>query len=499
MSPRRPSLLVAVLLAGCAGAEAADGTPDDLFAGEAVLQLHITLDDDAVAALAAEPKEYVRGEVHAFGRTWEDVGIRFKGNRSLQGWDEKPAFKLHFGKYDDDGRFFGLEKLALNSMVEDPTMLRETLAYELHRAAGVPAPRTAYAQVFVNRRLHGLYLVVEPADQHVEGNLYEGNYGCDLYPDDVPGFDQDGGDDESRADLAALAITATAPPELLFGEDGPLDLPRVLAYLAVSAYVGDFDGYRHGHNYRLHHDPARGWALLPWGLDRTFRKRLGVHDSGGVLARRCFADEACRAAYARELERVVALAAALPARLDETAARIDAAVRSDPRRPFGIREVAERRDELRAYLARRPGEVLAELAAPPAPPPDPACPELEAGGATFALCDLPVTWAEARDACAARGMTLARLDDDAQSRAVGAAAKAARPRKSKWWIGLTDRPAEDDFRWLDGAPAAFTAWARGEPDNDSCNQDCAALSDRGTGRWHDTHCASRLPFVCRKD
>jgi len=109
-----------------------------------------------------------------------------------------------------------------------------------------------------------------------------------------------------------------------------------------------------------------------------------------------------------------------------------------------------------------------------------------------------MTWAEADAFCAAQGHALARLDSVEQSRAVAAAAKAARKKKSKWWIGLSDRGEEDAFRWSDGAPADFTRWSKGEPDNDSCNQDCAALGDRGTGTWNDTHCASRLPFVCRK-
>lgn len=544
MSRRFLELALVVALAAC-GRPADHGTPDQLFAGEAVVQLYLTLDDDAIAALAADPKEYVRGELRAGGRTWKDVGVRIKGNRSIQSWDGKPAFKLHFGKFDEDGRFFGLEKLALNNMVEDPTMLRETLAYELHRRAGVPAPRTAYAQVHVNRKPYGLYLMVEPADEMVEGLLYEGNYGCDLYTDDVAGFEQDGGKDETRDELLALAETAAGPADRLFAGDGPLDRARVLAYLAVSAYVGDFDGYRHGHNYRIHRDPETGrWSLLPWGLDRTFRKHLGIYDSGGLLAKRCFADAACRLDYVRTMHRVARLAEDLPAVLDRTEALIDDAVRADPRRPYGIKDVEKKREQLRAYLAKRPEKIAGEIGClegereldrdgdgygcldvddadpaehPGAPEvcdgddddgngladdgPACACPEVVVDGVTFALCDLPMTWAEARDFCAAKGMTLARLDSEEQSRAVAAAAKAARKRKSKWWIGVTDRAVEDEFRWTDGTLAAsgFTRWSRGEPDNDSCNQDCGALGDRGNGKWNDTHCASRLPFVCRKD
>ena len=47
----------------------------------------------------------------------------------------KAAFKVKFDEYVDDQTFFGLEKLTLNNMVQDRSMIHETLAYELFRAA----------------------------------------------------------------------------------------------------------------------------------------------------------------------------------------------------------------------------------------------------------------------------------------------------------------------------------------------------------------------------
>ena len=317
-------------------------------------------------------------------------------------------------------------------------------------------------------------------------------------------------------------------------------MPRVLAYLAVSAFLGDFDGYRHGHNYRLYRDPSRDkWMLLPWGLDRAFKKKLGVYDSGGLLARRCFADGPCRREYVRVLHEVVRTYEALdlPGELERTAAFIDGALRNDPRRPYGVKDIEQRRKQLRRFLDRRPAAVRKQIEclddtgehdrdgdgfgcldaddADPAVRPGAieacdgkdndgnglvddgaacACPTVVAGGVTFHLCELPMTWTEAAAFCAVQGHALARFDDAEQSRIV---AEAAREQaKGKWWIGLSDRDGEGEFRWDDGAPLDFTRWAKGEPDNGECNQDCAVLGQRGTGDWHDTHCASRLPFVC---
>lgn len=526
------------------GARVADSA-DDLFSTAVLPQLHLALPPDAEAALAAKPKKFVKATLWYGGLAWPDVGVRLKGHRGLRSLGEKPSFKISFDKFVPGRRFLGLRTLTLNSMVEDPTMLREALAYRLFRAAGVPAPRTGYAELWVNGRLYGLYLDVESVDEELlgAGELYEGEYGCDLYPDDVEGFDQDGGEDEDRAELAALAAAAAGDPARLFGGDEPLlDRERVLAFLAVSAVVGDFDGYRHSHNYRIYRAPATGrWVLIPWGLDRTFKKRLDVYDSNGVAARVCFADPACRRDYVATVQREVARLEALdlPRAARELAAFIDAAAARDPRKPYDAAKTSRARAELLAYVAARPGELRAATScwggsgevdrdgdgagcmdcddADPAVHPGAAelcdgrdndcsgvaddaaeCPcALEiVDSAAFELCNLPMSWDEAAAFCGARGATLARLDAPKQSKRLYRAAREL--DEGRWWIGLSDRAEEGVFRWHDGAPLDATYFKKGQPDNDGCNEDCVALREDAKGRWHDTHCAQRRPFICRR-
>jgi hypothetical protein len=70
-----------------------------------------------------------------------------KGHGTFRPLGKKSAFKLKFAKKD---RFFWLKKLTLNNMVQDASMIHETLGYEVLRAVGVPAPRTGFAYVRVN-------------------------------------------------------------------------------------------------------------------------------------------------------------------------------------------------------------------------------------------------------------------------------------------------------------------------------------------------------------
>jgi hypothetical protein len=505
---------IAVVALGCAEPPAPTGlatSADDLFGEHLVPRFELILDDDARASLAARPKDWVRAEFRYAGTTLGDVGVRWKGNRSRQGLDGKPSWKIRFDKFVPKQRFLGQRELVLNNLVEDPTAAREALAYRLYRSAGVPAPRTGWAQLVVDGANLGLYLNLEAIDRGPlkrvfgddDGTLYEGEFGCDLYPEDAPRFEQDGGDDVGHADLIALAEVARRPDALL-APDGPLDLPRVLGYLAVAAVIGDFDGYRHGHNYRLYRDRDSGrWSLLPWGQDRTFKSRLRLTDSGGLVAKLCFADAPCRATFALA---VVAAAARLDAlirdgTLDRWFILIDAAGRVDPRRPADADEVADARAALRRFVAERPAEIRAELAClgptPPAScaPPTAPCVPTTVGATTFALCPTPRTWDDAAAACRQDGLQLARLDDADQVAAIAEAARAI--SSERWWIGLSDRTAEGTWAWADGAPVGFTRWRKGQPDDAACGEDCAALRPKGRGTWSDGHCAQRRPYVCR--
>jgi hypothetical protein len=516
------------LVAACAPSPAPPGDEHPLFSSTQVARLDLELTDEARRRSDQDGKAWVPARLRVAGEL-VDVQVRRKGHRSLRSWRGKPALKIRLSR-----PVHGLAELVLNNLVEDPTLVREALAYRLHREAGVAAPRTGFVDLRVNGRPYGLYLHVEAPDEQLlarhyddaSGGLFEGEYGCDLYPDDVEGFEKDAGE-EGRGPLRALVEVAHRDPDLLVGEAGPLDRPRVLAYLAVSAVIGDFDGYRHAHNYRLYHDPSTDrWSLLPWGLDRTFRKRLALTDSGGLLARRCFADAGCRLAYLRQAEQV--------------AARLEALVQAgEVERLFALAdrvakpgaERRRRRAQLLAFLRNRPAEVRAQLGClgpegevdadgdgwgcldcddrDPTVHPGArelcdgvdddcsdavtcGCEELEVAGTRFQLCELPMGHADAEAFCRGLGRRLARVVDKRTARGLGRA--LGERGKQRWWIGLSDRQVEGEFVWADGEAVDEERWGRGQPDDAACGEDCVAL--RSDGKWSDAHCELRRPFVC---
>src|SRR5262249_43460618 len=82
----------------------------------------------------------------------------------------KRPLKIEFNRFGGQS-FHGLTSVHLHAMPMDPAKGREVLAYSLFRAAGVPAPRTAFAEVTLTvpgkyQKAHlGLYAVVENVDK----------------------------------------------------------------------------------------------------------------------------------------------------------------------------------------------------------------------------------------------------------------------------------------------------------------------------------------------
>ena len=96
-----------------------------------------------------------------------DVGIRLKGGvGSFRPLTKKAAFKVKFDEYVEGQTLLGLKKLTLNNMVQDPSMIHETLGLRGRFARRACRPRgRATPTCAVNGEDYGLYLDVETLDK----------------------------------------------------------------------------------------------------------------------------------------------------------------------------------------------------------------------------------------------------------------------------------------------------------------------------------------------
>jgi len=163
-------LIAAVCLLGAIEPVQGDGSHEIgyeslLFDQGRVHTIEITMDnwDDFIANASAE--EYRECTIVIDGENLGQVGIRAKGNTSLSSvatlGSTRYSFKVEFNHYVKGKKYHGLDKLSLNNLIQDATMMKDYLAYTLMAKMDVPASLCSYTQIIVNGETWGLYLAVE--------------------------------------------------------------------------------------------------------------------------------------------------------------------------------------------------------------------------------------------------------------------------------------------------------------------------------------------------
>lgn len=138
-----------------------------------------------------ENEEYSPCSVVIDGESFRNVGLRAKGNTSLSTvsslGSDRYSFKLEFDQYDTGATYHGLDKLCLNNLIQDNTMMKDYLTYRMMAQFGAAAPLCSFVFITVNGEDWGLYLAVEG----VEDSFLQRNYGTqhgELYKPDSMSF-----------------------------------------------------------------------------------------------------------------------------------------------------------------------------------------------------------------------------------------------------------------------------------------------------------------------
>jgi hypothetical protein len=214
------------------------------------------------------------------GTLHEHVGLKLKGSvGSFQNIDQKPAFSINTDKYPGAKRFHGLDRFNLNNCAQDASALRELLAGELARKAGVPASRCTHAILKLNNeRLLGIYVLKEgfskdflaPFFSQTNGRLYDGGFVSDIHP----AMELDRGDPAHQERLLTLcnALDLQDDAARIQGTQAAVDVDAYLRYLCLENILSHWDGYSHNvNNYRLYENPATGkFHFVLHGMDQTW-------------------------------------------------------------------------------------------------------------------------------------------------------------------------------------------------------------------------------------
>jgi CotH kinase protein len=256
--------------------------------------------------------------------------LKNSGNRTLGA--PKRSWRIILDPAVYGNRLAGMTRINLKAMYNDPSQMREALAWRLFGIAGVPAPRHTYAKLAFDDNYLGLFSVIEHVDKkflkdhfgkNCRGNLYKTGYrdigGAHLEYRTGPDGDDSGrqyfipgsaertyrmqtnkNDPEASAydDLACFIRTINGAGlrggTERFGTDafrdsvdGIMNVSGFLRWAAVNMLLGSWDNYyASGSNYYLYNSGRRGAAndfvsdpyfhFIPWDYDNC----LGIDYSG---------------------------------------------------------------------------------------------------------------------------------------------------------------------------------------------------------------------------
>lgn len=243
---------------------------------------------------------YYAADVTINGQTFENVGIRPKGNTSLtqvaSSDSDRYSFKIEFDHYQDGQTCWGLDKLVLNNLMSDATYLKEYFVYDMFAFLDMPASDYAMAEITVNGEPWGIYLALEGVEESFltrnfgasPGELYKpenmgggrggmgggmSSGGSDLnyIDDDLDSYETIWEGEVTETDDADHQRVVEALKKISEGDLSGVDVDLLCKYMAVQTFVVNLDSLsgNMAHNYYLYEKDGQ-LALLPWDYNLAF-------------------------------------------------------------------------------------------------------------------------------------------------------------------------------------------------------------------------------------
>ncbi len=307
---------LALLLTSCTATATADdgaSAASGLWDSGSVHEITIDFDQDAYDAMVqtyldSETKEWISATVTIDGVTYENAGLKLKGNSSLRALStdadaelsaENPEdlpWVIRLDKFVEGQNHEGTTELVVRGNSTE-TALNEALALELLDAAGLASEQAIAVRFSADGSDETLRLVIEnPNDAWMQaelgdGLLYKAEAGGDYsYRGDeatayTDVFDQEGGESDLTPLIDFLQwVNESSDDEFAAGLADRLDVDAFATYLAFQDLVqntDDIDGP--GNNSYLYYDPATGrMTVVNWDLNLAFGASPGGGGPGGA-------------------------------------------------------------------------------------------------------------------------------------------------------------------------------------------------------------------------
>lgn len=238
----------------------------------------------------------VHADLQFEGTTFKDVAVRYKGNGTFVESRNsiKRSFKIELNKFVKGEKLAEVVTLNLHNCVTDASFMNEVLSHRLFHDAGIAAPGTAYARVYVtvpekhDHQYFGLYSLVENVDAHFavdrfgkKGELFKpvthelfGDLGEDWknYAQTYDAKTKLAVKDAQRIIELCKFATYADDRQFAAGIGDYIDMDEFASFMAVTVYLSDLDGILgSGQNLYLYlHPKSHKLLFIPWDQDHSF-------------------------------------------------------------------------------------------------------------------------------------------------------------------------------------------------------------------------------------
>jgi len=227
---------------------------------------------------------YTEANITIDGNLVESIGARFKGLSSYYYVESlKKPMKIDLNEFVEGQNYFGIKKFNLHNGAADPSMMRDFVAYDVMRTAGVKVPRLSHTKLYINDVYWGVYGIIEQIDKDfVEANfpsdggtLIKNNGWSELQwlGDDPAEYQEDfqlktNEDTEDWSDFIHFVdvLNNTSDEEFALEIEKVFDVNLFLHVMAVDVMLDNWDSYfRNQRNWYLYHEPNSGkMQWIPW-------------------------------------------------------------------------------------------------------------------------------------------------------------------------------------------------------------------------------------------
>jgi len=243
---------------------------------------------------------WVEATIAIDGTALNQVGVRYTGDMTyfVSGGGLKRPLKIGFDTFGREP-FRGLSGVQLQAMPLDPSRARQVVASGVFRAAGVPTPRTAFAEVTLtvpgkhDKEYLGLFTVVEDVDARFLTDNFDSESGLLMRPFGGRGLDDLGDDwerykgvyrpqrdvtkNEAKRVIEFVHLVNKSSDDEFKNRIGEfLNVEPFLRFMAANALTANLESFfALGHNYVLYLDPKTNkFHFIPGDLEFSFANFL---------------------------------------------------------------------------------------------------------------------------------------------------------------------------------------------------------------------------------